>query len=326
MNDLISVVVPAYNAEKYIKKCIESILNQTYKNIELIIINDGSKDNTARNIKSFDDGRIKYIEQENKGVSRTRNLGIEKSKGKYLMFVDADDYIAADYVEKMYNYLKNNKCSVVVSGMTQVDSNYNILTNTKYKNGNTILVFEDIFPEIINTLNFCSACKTLFDLEKIRLNKIEFKENLKFGEDMLFSFENLFNAESIGYIDSCGYYYVKNEESITNNTTVQIFEIYCDNTYYALNYIKKLTKCDDTIIANRLLSKLNTAYKKISHLKYKEFKNRICENHKKYLTNNGYDKKIDLEKIDYENKINLFLIKLLKNKLYFIYYIILKLR
>jgi glycosyltransferase involved in cell wall biosynthesis len=101
MQPLISVIIPAYNAEKYISKCIESIQNNTYKNLEIIIVNDGSKDNTRQVVESFSDSRIKLINQENGGVSKARNTGLDNATGEYIAFIDSDDYIREDYFERM---------------------------------------------------------------------------------------------------------------------------------------------------------------------------------------------------------------------------------
>lgn len=95
MNDLISVIVNAYNEEKHIKKCIDSIINQNYKNIEIIVVNDGSTDNTLNILNSYNEPRLKIISHENKGLSLSRNDGIDNAKGKYIYFLDADDFIEA---------------------------------------------------------------------------------------------------------------------------------------------------------------------------------------------------------------------------------------
>ena len=104
MKGLVSIVIPVYNAENNIKVCLNSIIKQTYKNIEIICINDGSKDSSEKIIKEYKkkDSRIILINKPNSGVSDTRNLGIETSKGEYIMFIDADDYISEDYIESMY--------------------------------------------------------------------------------------------------------------------------------------------------------------------------------------------------------------------------------
>lgn len=98
----VSLIVPVYNTSKYLEKCINSLINQTLKDIEIIIINDGSTDNSEKIIKKFNDKRIKYIAKQNEGIGKTRNLGIEKATGEYLAFVDSDDYLSIDFCKKMY--------------------------------------------------------------------------------------------------------------------------------------------------------------------------------------------------------------------------------
>ena len=98
----ISIIVPVYNSYKYLNKCIDSLINQTKKEIEIIIINDGSTDDSEKIIKSYKDDRIKYYKNKTQGIGKTRNFGIKKACGKFLMFIDSDDYIALDCCEKMY--------------------------------------------------------------------------------------------------------------------------------------------------------------------------------------------------------------------------------
>ena len=106
-NDLISVVIPVYNVEQYLPKCIESIMNQTYKNLEIILVNDGSTDGSQKICEEYKsiDNRIKIINKENGGLSDARNVGIDNSSGNYITFIDSDDYIDDDYVYTLYKSL-----------------------------------------------------------------------------------------------------------------------------------------------------------------------------------------------------------------------------
>ena len=99
----ITIIVPIYNSEKYLKKCIDSLVNQTKKELEIILINDGSTDNSEKIIKEYKDDRIKYIKNENQGIGITRNEGIAKAQGKYLMFIDSDDYLEKNTCELLFN-------------------------------------------------------------------------------------------------------------------------------------------------------------------------------------------------------------------------------
>ena len=110
----ISIIVPIYNAEKYLNKCIDSIINQTKKELEIILINDGSTDNSETIIKKYDDKRIKYFKNKNQGIGKTRNFGIDKATGKYIMFLDSDDFLELNACEKMYEKAEKEKLDIVV--------------------------------------------------------------------------------------------------------------------------------------------------------------------------------------------------------------------
>ena len=113
-NDLISIIVPVYNVEKYIVRCLESILSQTYKNIEVIIVNDGSVDKSGEICERYakKDNRIKLINKSNGGLSDARNKGIDQANGIYITFVDSDDYISQNYVEILYKLIKENNADI----------------------------------------------------------------------------------------------------------------------------------------------------------------------------------------------------------------------
>ena len=106
MEELITIIINVYNGENFIKKCLESVINQTYKNLEILIINDGSTDNTLRICESYEDERIRIINQENMGLSLARNVGIDEAKGEYLYFIDCDDFVEYDVIEYLYNLCK----------------------------------------------------------------------------------------------------------------------------------------------------------------------------------------------------------------------------
>ena len=131
-NYAVSIVVPVYNAEKYLPKCIDSILNQTFKNFELILVNDGSKDNSLIICEDYkvSDRRIKVINKKNEGVSIARNIGINSAKGKYIMFIDSDDWIESNMVEKMYDAIQNS--DIAICGSKTVEKN-KIIDSTLYQ-------------------------------------------------------------------------------------------------------------------------------------------------------------------------------------------------
>ena len=117
MIPIVSIIVPVFNSEKYIEKCLKSLLAQTYKDLEILVIDDGSKDNSSDVVRQLqlDDQRIKLICQENQGVSSARNKGIEMSKGQYIVFVDSDDYVESNYVETLLDLYEEERGDVAIS-------------------------------------------------------------------------------------------------------------------------------------------------------------------------------------------------------------------
>lgn len=126
-NELISVIVPIYNVENYLRMCLDSIQNQTYKNFECLLINDGSPDNSAEICREYvaKDSRFRYFEKENGGVSSARNLGIERSEGVYITFVDSDDWVEPDYLEVLYSIIVQEKADISVSTYKQFNTKEN---------------------------------------------------------------------------------------------------------------------------------------------------------------------------------------------------------
>ena len=134
-NELISIIVPCYNVEKYVEKCINSLINQTYSNIEIILVNDGSTDNTLnilKKIKNKDD-RIVLIDQPNTGLSGARNTGLKKSKGKIVSFVDSDDFVDKYFIEKLYVNMITNSADISSCDYVFINENNNIWNNSKRK-------------------------------------------------------------------------------------------------------------------------------------------------------------------------------------------------
>lgn len=133
MKPLISVIVPVYNVEKYIRKCVSSLLSQTYENIEILLIDDGSTDNSGRICDSYNNSKIKVTHKENGGLSSARNLGLKLAKGEYIAFLDSDDYADEKMIETMYSLITENDCDVAQVGLLKFNEN-EILDNSNLLN------------------------------------------------------------------------------------------------------------------------------------------------------------------------------------------------
>ena len=199
----ISIIIPVYNGSKFISRCLDSILNQTYKNTEVILINDGSTDNSLEIIKEYSNKykNIKYIDQKNQGASIARNKGIEESKGKYLVFIDIDDYIESDYLEKLCSSIKNK--DMVVSG-------YNRVVGSK-------TIFSKIPKNTYwSAFKYTATWGKIYNAEFIKKNNIKFLDDVKIGEDLFFNITVINKTNKIGILEYAGYNYYDNEESLTN--------------------------------------------------------------------------------------------------------------
>lgn len=215
----VSIIVPVYNTAKYLSMCIESLINQTLKDIEIILINDGSTDESESIIKKYKDKRIKYIFKKNEGIGKTRNLGIEKTNGEYLAFIDSDDYIEPNFCEVMYNKAIKDECDIVICDYYK-DINER-LEEVKFASFKDTNLKEN--PEIINYINL-GPCNKIYKKELFKDKNNRFIENLKY-EDAPFVCRLLLSAKKIGKINKCLAHYVIHEKSETTTRDERIFDI-----------------------------------------------------------------------------------------------------
>ena len=225
MEDLISVIIPAYNCEKYIGDCLDSIFNQTYKNIEIIVINDGSTDGTINILKEFEkkDSRINLIDKENTGVSNTRNLGIKVAKGKYFTFIDSDDWIEKDFIEELHKSIIKNQAEIVRCNYMLVENDKKIkrkVRNIDYKKYEGDSVNEVISEFLIS--NTGNENYVMLFMIKNDKEKIFFDENLIYMEDLIYYFDLIASRKSIYFLDKELYNYRSNASSVTHSATKNI--------------------------------------------------------------------------------------------------------
>ena len=216
----ISIIVPIYNAEKFINKCVDSLINQTKKELEFILINDGSTDSTHDILKTYEDKRIKYFKNKNQGIGKTRNFGIEKATGKYIMFLDSDDYLELTACEELYKKAIQEKADMVVCDFykvyddgSQEDINLPSFKPTKLKDNPNILIDINLSP-----------WNKIYSAKLIKDNNITFAEGIKY-EDVPFVAESLDRANKIAKLDKKLNYYVIHGNSETTVRDKRIFDI-----------------------------------------------------------------------------------------------------
>ena len=206
---LISVIVPVYNGENYIDDCIMSVLNQEYKNFELILVNDGSQDGSKEKLNIWEkkNEKIKVIHQSNSGVSVARNTGIEKANGKYLTFIDVDDYISKDFLFYYYNLIKKYDAEIALTPMPQKFSNHAECTTEKIEDNIKVLSGEKAACEMLYYNIAIGPWNKLISKELIDKYKIRFNPNLAYGEGFNFSVDCFQRAKKVAVGRKKVYYY-----------------------------------------------------------------------------------------------------------------------
>ncbi len=314
-NELISVIIPIYNVEKYLEKCIESIINQTYKNLEIILVDDGSKDKSDEICDEYakKDNRIKVIHKENSGVSSARNVGIENSKGEYISFVDSDDWLEKDFIEKLHNIIKENNSDLAQSGYYRVvgenKEKINSTENIENIDKNEFLI------RVLSPQTGFGLCHMKLIKKKI-IGDIRFNENLKAGEDALFNemiSQNIKKATFYGYPL---YNYRINENSAVKRFDKNYpnkYKISMEETkkYLLKNYSdnKKIMQCYYNFVAfHILLILVNYCYHPDLQKNAKERKNLVKEILAEPIFKEAI-KKSNYENISATRKITLFAVK-----------------
>ena len=212
MKELVSIIIPIYNVEKYLEKCIKSIINQTYRNLEIILINDGSTDESGKICEKYEDqdNRIVFINKKNGGAASAKNEGLKIAKGDYITFVDSDDYIADDYIETLVSMKKKYDVEIAVGGIGLFYSNQEPYYNKavkEYKYSGIEALENMLYQNGLDT----SACSML--LPKKIAENILFPVG-KYHEDEFTTYKYYTEADSVAVSTKTIYYYLQRENSI----------------------------------------------------------------------------------------------------------------
>lgn len=218
-----SIIVPVYNSEKYLDKCLESIINQTNQDFELLIINDGSPDNSQQIINRYQKNypsKVKSFIKENGGLSDARNYGVNKATGKYIIFVDSDDFINVKLLEKLDSCIKKDSPDIIGYNFVDMDQNYRELTVTTRPHKSNISGEEAISQLVLSKQYFEPAWGFAYKLDYWKSNKFEYIKGL-FHEDFALTPLVIVKAKRVSFINFNGYYYIKTSNSITRNLSIE---------------------------------------------------------------------------------------------------------
>ena len=230
----VSLIVPVYNSEEYIGKCLDSILNQTYQNFEILVVNDGSKDNSWKIIEDYKNkypDKIVAINQENKGVAVTRNETVRKASGDYIMFVDNDDFLDKDYIETFMKEANEGNYDIVYGGYRRPNENGKILK--------TLKLIDEEWAKFIIMAPWAKTYRKQFIID----NDINFL-SINIGEDIYFNMKAILLAKSTKIIDYVGYHWFFNTKSVSNSKQKNITE---------LELYRLLNSCYDMVKEEKLL-------------------------------------------------------------------------
>lgn len=322
---LISIIVPVYNVEKYLRQCLDSLINQTYKNIEIIIVDDGSTDNSGKICDEYEKKykQIKVIHKKNEGLGFARNTGLENIHGEYVTFVDSDDYVDNNLIEELYKNMTTQKVDMCKSGFKRIDDNHNILYTRKYdsyryneKEAKNLFLPRLIgsLPDKKDSIEMC-VCGVLYKAAPILEHNIKFpSERVLISEDMFFNIEYIQYVDSICTIDYTGYNYRYNPSSLTKKYRKDRFEA---SKYFYIELKKKLISLGYDDMTMLRLSRLFFTYikiclsqekSKISNKKYKDSIKTIYE-----ICNDSVVKDVidnyPINKLGLKQKIFLYLVK-----------------
>lgn len=279
---LISIIIPVYKVEKYLEKCIQSVINQTYENLQIILVDDGSPDNCGKICDEYakKDHRIEVIHKSNGGLSDARNKGLEIAKGEYIGFVDSDDYIEADMYEVLYNLLKQYNADVSICNFYTVSQGKISIKNAD--NGINEYNRIEILKEILLDKNIQSyAWNKLY--KKELFDEIKYPIGKKY-EDIGTTFFLLEKCNKVVVTGKSEYYYINRQDSIVNNVTETTITDYIELIMQRYDYIEENIKELSSYNKDYLKRILKTAEKDIKSLnevgdytkkKYEELYNKV---------------------------------------------------
>lgn len=283
MNETISIIIPVYNVEKYLNKCLNSVIEQTYKNIEVILIDDGSTDNSGKICDEYakNDIRIKIIHQQNGGVSTARNNGLEHATGKYITFVDSDDYIEKEMIETMAKKIMKKNADIVICGVTDRDEENNIINQSLNKKENVFNNIEAIKEMLDEKLFNCVCWAKLY--KKELFSDIEFNAKIRIAEDMDVLYRVFYKSDKIVQISERLYNWTSRGDSATKGKDMSKWQDEIDVCENIIKFCEEnCNEIEDYAVKRYIRINLTLSLNNLKENGTKENYNTLKKNLKKY--------------------------------------------
>ena len=239
-NIMISVIIPMYNTGDTIERCLTSLMRQSFRDTEIIVVDDGSTDNGADVVLNMaaKDKRIRYIRQENRGVSSARNHGLDEAHGEWICFIDSDDEVAEDYLSSMYELMQEMDCDIVMCGYRE-----------EWENGTrlNVVVSEEQMKSMSGTLRedmvklryfISSPCMKIFNKEKIERIQLRFREDMILAEDRYFNNHYYTMCSTVAFVNCPQYIYHRTYRGLSRGATHACFESEMENLAYMIHFME----------------------------------------------------------------------------------------
>lgn len=304
-DELISVVLPIFNVEKYLERCIESVINQTYSNIEIILVDDGSTDNSGKICDEYQkkDQRIKVIHKKNGGLSEARNTGTKNAIGKYITYIDSDDYVKNDYVEYLYNLVKKYNTKVALCTHTVVFENGKKIVYGDGENSELLDSYNCIKRMLYNDVIDTSAWAKLYDIKLAK--KILYPEG-KIFEDIATTYKFFLASGQIACGYSSKYYYMIRKNSIVgcsfNRKKLELIDM---TDRMAMDVLRVYPDMEEAILRRRVYSRFSTLNQMLDTSECEEEKKEIIS----FIKENG-TKILKDKRAPKRDKIAIFLLNI----------------
>ncbi len=236
---MISVIIPMYNSAAAIERCLVSVMRQSFRDTEIIVVDDGSTDGGGDVVRDLaaEDHRIRYIRQENGGVSRARNRGLEEARGEYICFIDSDDAVSKEYLSSMYDCMQKTGADVVMCGYREVQGDH---SRDLVLSGEAMESLKGTLREDLVILRYyiSSPCMKIFRKDRVEALHLRFREDMALAEDRYFNNHYFAQCRTVAFVNRAQYIYYRSDTGLSRAATASCFENEMENLAYMIRFME----------------------------------------------------------------------------------------